>query len=70
MIQHKDPHSADHLQANTNRTSDALIAMDATQRRKKSAAVAAQWKRRHELARAWITKHPVRKLPDVPKNLP
>ena len=42
MIQHKDPHSADHLQANTNRTTDALIAMD-------QEGIVKSWNHAHEL---------------------
>ena len=42
MIQHKDPHSADHLQAITNSTSDALIEMD-------QEGIVKSWNQAHEL---------------------
>jgi hypothetical protein len=41
---------------------DALIDLDAKHRREKSAAVIAEWKRRHETVRGWIAKQPPPKI--------
>jgi Protein of unknown function (DUF1553)/Protein of unknown function (DUF1549)/Concanavalin A-like lectin/glucanases superfamily len=47
---------------------DALIALDANHRREKSAAIAAEWNRRHERVRQWIAKQPAIKIPGISEN--
>jgi len=55
----------DHLEARR----DALIELNAKNRRKKSANVAAEWKQRHERVRRWLKSQPAVKVPDVSKSV-
>jgi len=49
---------------------DALLELDAGNRRKQSATVIAKWERRHAAARKWVASRPGSKVPDVPKGVP